>query len=164
MIVTITNLTDHTIFVDWFRPGPLGAGQSDSRAFSSEEVYGIAGILKKLSDLNKISVSVTNEPTLLDKVEVATIASITSSNVTVANNHILVGGVDGVAHDVAMSGEATITNTGAITLANSAVISKAITGFVSGAGGISAADTLLQALNKLDGNIAVVTANIASYS
>ena len=51
-----------------------------------------------------------------------------------------------------MSSEATISNAGAVTLANSAVIGKVITGFSSGSGTVAATDTILQAINKLDGN------------
>lgn len=75
------------------------------------------------------------------------------------SGQILVGSAGNVAAAVAMSGEATIANTGAVTLTNSAVIGKAITGFTSGAGALAATDTILQAIQKLDGNI---TANVSS--
>lgn len=39
------------------------------------------------------------------------------------------------------------------TVANSAVIGKVLTGYVSGAGTVAATDTILQAIQKLDGNI-----------
>lgn len=53
----------------------------------------------------------------------------------------------------ALSGEATSTATGgATTLTNSAVIGKVITGFTSGAGTVAATDTILQAIQKLNGN------------
>ena len=42
----------------------------------------------------------------------------------------------------------------AVTLSNSAVIGKVLTGYTSGAGTIAATDTILQAVQKLDGNIA----------
>lgn len=44
---------------------------------------------------------------------------------------------------------------GATTIAASTVTGKALTGFSSGAGTITATDTLLTAINKLDGNIAL---------
>jgi hypothetical protein len=51
----------------------------------------------------------------------------------------------------ALSGE--VSNTGnAVTLNNSAVISKVLDGFSSNAGTVSATDSLLQSINKLDGN------------
>lgn len=40
---------------------------------------------------------------------------------------------------------------------DAAVTSKLITGFVSGAGSVTATDTILQAINKLNGNIAAIT-------
>lgn len=36
---------------------------------------------------------------------------------------------------------------------NAAVIGKVLTGYVSGAGTVAATDTILQAINKLNGNI-----------
>ena len=66
--------------------------------------------------------------------------------------HIFVGNVSDVATDVAMSGEASIDNTGAVTLSNAAVIGKVLTGYVSGAGTVAATDSILQAIQKLNGN------------
>lgn len=56
---------------------------------------------------------------------------------------------------ITLSGEATgIGTTGiAVTLTNSAVIAKVITGYVSGAGTVAATDSILQAIQKLNGNI-----------
>lgn len=167
MIITVTNITDHSLFVEWFESGPLGAGQSFTRTMSPAEAHTIAGILKTLTDLGKISVTVVDEPALLDKVEAATVAQTTSiapSELALTNGHILVGGIDGLAHDIAMSGDATITNTGTISVANSAVINKVLTGYSSTVGAILPTDTILQAFNKLNGNIAANAAAIASYS
>ena len=55
-----------------------------------------------------------------------------------------------------LTGEATSSGSNAVTLTNSAVIGKVITGYVSGAGAVSAADTLLQAIQKLNGNTAAI--------
>lgn len=71
---------------------------------------------------------------------------------SLANGSIFVGNGSGIATAVAMSGEATIINTGAVTLTNSAVIGKVLTGYTSGAGTVAATDTILQAIQKLDGN------------
>ncbi|MBU0572003.1 MAG: hypothetical protein KKC50_08195, partial [Candidatus Omnitrophica bacterium] len=71
------------------------------------------------------------------------------------DSQIFVGNVSNIATGVAMSGEATIANTGAVTLSNSAVIAKLLTGFTSGAGVITAADSILEAIQKLDGNITI---------
>lgn len=61
---------------------------------------------------------------------------------------------------ITLTSEATGSGTGsfAVTLANSAVISKVLTGYTSGAGTVSATDTILQAIQKLNGNTAAITA------
>lgn len=74
---------------------------------------------------------------------------------TLQDSFIFVGNGSNVATGVAMSGEATIANTGAVTLSNSAVIGKVLTGFVAGAGTVAATDTILQAFQKLAGNDAL---------
>lgn len=58
---------------------------------------------------------------------------------------------------ITLSGEASGSGTTAITvtLSNAAVIGKVLTGYASGAGTVAAADTILQAIQKLDGNIAL---------
>lgn len=71
---------------------------------------------------------------------------------SLADGNIIVGNGSGVAASVAMSGEATIINTGAVTLSNSAVIAKVLTGYTSGAGTVAATDTILEAVQKLNGN------------
>lgn len=55
---------------------------------------------------------------------------------------------------ITLTGEATGSGTGsfATTLSNSAVIGKVLTGYVSGAGTIAATDSILQAIQKLNGN------------
>lgn len=55
---------------------------------------------------------------------------------------------------ITLTGEATGSGTGsfATTLTNSAVIGKVLTGYVSGAGTVAATDTILQAIQKLNGN------------
>ena len=55
---------------------------------------------------------------------------------------------------ITLTGEATGSGTGSfvVTLTNSAVIGKVLTGYTSGAGTVAATDTILQAIQKLDGN------------
>lgn len=53
----------------------------------------------------------------------ATFANITAPNQTLTNGNIFVGNASNVATDVTMSGDATISNTGAIALANTGVTS-----------------------------------------
>jgi len=58
---------------------------------------------------------------------------------------------------ITLTSEATGSGTGsfAVTLTNSAVIGKVLTGYTSGAGTVAATDTILQAVNKLNGNDAL---------
>lgn len=78
-------------------------------------------------------------------------------NLTVTNP--IAGSITGNAATVTtiptLSGE--VTNSGnAVTLVNSAVIGKVLTGYVSGAGTVAATDTILQAVQKLNGNAALL--------
>lgn len=52
-----------------------------------------------------------------------------------------------------LSGEASTTGGQVVTLSNSAVIGKLLTGFVSGSGDVSASDSILQSIQKLDGKL-----------
>ena len=80
---------------------------------------------------------------------------------TVVTNANLTGGVTSIGNaatvvtNANLTGEATSVGN-AVTLTNSAVIGKVITGYVSGAGAVSATDTLLQAIQKLNGNTAAI--------
>jgi hypothetical protein len=67
---------------------------------------------------------------------------------------------------ITLTGDVTGSGTGsfAATVANSAVIGKVITGFTSGAGTVAATDTILQAIQKLNGNIAASTGLPASLT
>lgn len=69
------------------------------------------------------------------------------------DGYIFVGDGDDEAAPVQMNGEATMDNTGDVTLSNSAVIGKVLTGFSASAGVVAATDTILQAFNKIVGNI-----------
>lgn len=57
----------------------------------------------------------------------------------------------------ALTGEVTASGPGSVaaTVTNSAVIGKVLTGYSSGAGTVAATDTILQAVNKLNGNDAL---------
>lgn len=74
---------------------------------------------------------------------------------TVDTNTYLTGN-----QSITLSGEASGSGTTGIsvTLSNSAVISKVLTGFTSTTGTILATDSILQAIQKLDGNLAAATA------
>jgi hypothetical protein len=85
-------------------------------------------------------------------------APVSPGDLTLANTKILIGGATGVAAAQTMGGEATISNTGSVTLSTTGVTGKALTGFVSAPGVVAAADTILQALNKTDGNVVALQA------
>ena len=59
---------------------------------------------------------------------------------------------------ITLTSEATGSGTGsfAVTLSNAAVIGKLLTGYVSGAGTVAATDSILQAIQKLNGNAALL--------
>jgi hypothetical protein len=72
------------------------------------------------------------------------------------------GNVSGSAASFSGSLAGDVTGTqGATTIAAATVTGKSLTGYVSGAGTLSAADTILSAINKLNGNVAL-KANSAS--
>jgi hypothetical protein len=63
-----------------------------------------------------------------------------------------------------LTNEATSSGSNAVTLTNSAVIGKVLTGYTSGAGTVAATDTILQAIEKLNGNTAAVPGTVTSVS
>ena len=87
---------------------------------------------------------------------------------TVITNANLTGGVTSVGNaatvitNANLTGEATSVGNAA-TLTNSAVIGKVITGYTSGAGTVAATDTLLQAIQKLNGNTAAIVSEPAYF-
>lgn len=72
---------------------------------------------------------------------------------TLNDAQIFVGNGSNIAVGVTPGGELSMDNAGSFTLDNASVIGKVLTGFTSGAGTVSAADTILSAIEKLDGNI-----------
>lgn len=109
-----------------------------------------------ISDANGIPTSSVTTATELSYVNGATSNLQSQINTklssALAENHIFVGNASGLAADVAMSGEASILASGAVALSNAAVIGKVLTGYTSGAGTVAATDSLLQAIQKLNGN------------
>lgn len=55
-----------------------------------------------------------------------------------------------------LSGEATTSGSSVVTLTNSAVIGKVLTGFTAGAGTVASTDTILQAIQKLAGGASAI--------
>ena len=86
---------------------------------------------------------------------------------TVTTNANLTGGVTSIGNaatvvtNANLTGEATSVGN-ATTLTNSAVIGKVLTGYVSGAGTVAATDSILQAIQKLNGNIVAAPGTVTS--
>lgn len=80
---------------------------------------------------------------------------------TLASGNFLVGNGSNVATGVALSGDVTMTNAGVATVANSAVIAKVLTGYSSGAGTVASTDSILQAIQKLNGNTVAAASGVA---
>ena len=101
-----------------------------------------------------------------------TATAFTASNVTTNAN--LTGGVTSVGNAATVVTNANLTGDvtsvgNATTLTNAPVIAKVLTGYVSGAGTVAATDSILQAIQKLNGNDATnsskiqpITASVAS--
>lgn len=69
-----------------------------------------------------------------------------------SSGNIFIGNTSGIAKEVQLSGEASLTDLGVITLATAAVVSKKLVGYKSAIGEITADDSVIQAIQKLDGN------------
>lgn len=111
------------------------------------------------------AVVLATSPTLVTP-DLGTPTALVGTNITGTAAGLTAGTVTTNAN---LTGEATSVGNTA-TLTNSAVIGKVITGFTSGAGVVAATDTILQAIQKLNGNtaasgsgtvtsVSVVTAN-----
>lgn len=88
--------------------------------------------------------------------------ALSPSAISLTQHNILVGNASNIATGVSMSGEASIVSTGALTLLNSAVIGKLLTGYISGAGVVAATDSILSAIQKLNGNTAALVTGVSS--
>src|ERR1035437_7630101 len=80
------------------------------------------------------------------------------------SGNILIGNAVNVATPVVMSGEATLNSLGVVTLNDVAVISKALTGYASTTGTITGGDSILTAIEKLNGNIAAIADTDVGYT
>ena len=96
------------------------------------------GILKNTTTTGVPSIAIASDFPTLNQNTTGSSASCTGNSATVTTNANLTG-------DVTSVGNAT-------TLTNAPVIAKVLTGYVSGAGTVAATDTILQAIQKLNGN------------
>lgn len=107
---------------------------------------------------NKTIDAASNTISNITNTEIKSDAAIAFSKLAaLTSGNILVGNVSNVAASVTPSGQVTMNNAGAFTLDNAAVIAKVLTGYTSGAGTVAATDTILQAIQKLNGNIAAIS-------
>ena len=115
-------------------------------------VGSITGLGTGIATALAINTGVSGAPVLIDGA-LGTPTSGVATNLTALNATQLTSGTVPAARFPAFTGEAT-TSAGAVavTLSNSAVIGKVLTGYTSGAGTVAATDTILQAVQKLNGN------------
>ena len=112
--------------------------------------------------------SVGNAATVITNANLTGGVTSVGNAATVVTNANLTGGVTSVGNaatvitNANLTGEATSVGNAA-TLTNSAVIGKVITGYTSGAGTVAATDTLLQAIQKLNGNTAGIVSEPAYF-
>lgn len=91
-----------------------------------------------------------------------------SSNLTLGidgSDNLIFNGSTFVAGAIsALTGDVTATGPGSAvaSIASTVVTGKVLTGYVSGAGTISATDTILEAIQKLNGNIGALTTGVSS--
>jgi hypothetical protein len=74
---------------------------------------------------------------------------------------VYIGNASNVATERTISGDVTMNNLGVTTLSNAAVISRVLTGYTAGAGTVAATDNILQAIQKVDGNIAAANIDLS---
>jgi hypothetical protein len=117
-------------------------------------VGSITGLGTGIATALAINTGNSGAPVLIDGA-LGTPTSGVGTNLTALNATQLTSGTVPAARFPALTGEAT-TSAGAVsvTLSNSAVIGKVLTGYTSGAGTVAATDTILQAVQKLNGNAA----------
>jgi len=89
-----------------------------------------------------------------------------STFMVTATGNATISGTNTGDQTIALTGEATGSGTGsfAVTLTNSAVIGKVLTGYVSGAGTVVATDNILQAIQKLNGNTSALVTGVSSVN
>jgi hypothetical protein len=128
-------------------PGAAAASVVQVGGASAANVASGAGLANAATSANTISTIVKRDGS--GNFSAGTITAALTGNATTATSATTAGSFTG-----ALAGDVTGTQS-ATAIAASTVTGKALTGFSSGAGTVSAADTLLSAVNKLDGNTAL---------
>lgn len=105
--------------------------------------------------------TIHNRDSIVTPTELDYLSGVTSSIQTQLNAKQATGN-----YITALTGEVTAAGPGSVaaTVSNAAVIAKVLTGYVSGAGTVAATDTILQAIQKLNGNIAGFSSSHNSLS
>lgn len=115
----------------------------------------LAGLSSSQTLTNKTINGSNNTITNIVNSAIAAAAGIDYSKLgTMSTGQVLLGNA-GVATPTTLSGGATVGATGVVTLGNSAVITQLLTGYTSGAGTVSSSDSVLSAIQKLNGNDAL---------
>lgn len=104
-----------------------------------------------LNGVGKFVAGVLSASTILNT-DIASNAAIDYSKLApLSTGQVLLGNA-GVPTATTLSGGATVGATGVVTLGNSAVITQLLTGYASSPGTVSSADSIVQAIQKIDGN------------
>lgn len=122
----------------------FAAGTGTVTNFSFTNANGISGVVTNSTSTPNLTLSLG----AITPTSVAASGTVTGSNLSGTNTGN---------QTITLTGEATGTGTGsfAVTLTNASVIGKILTGYVSGAGTVAATDSILGAIQKLNGNIAL---------
>lgn len=120
-----------------------GASIPDSRLATISTAGKVANSATTAASANTASAIVARDAS--GNFSAGTITANLSGNATTATSTTNFSG--------SLSGDVTGTQS-STAISDSTVTGKALTGFVSGAGTVSATDTILQAFNKIDGNVA----------
>ena len=141
---------------------PILSALTASSAVATDAVKGLVSVTNTGTGNNVLATSPTLVTPALDTPSAlvgtnitGTAAGLTAGNVTTNAN--LTGGVTSVGNAATVITNANLTGDvtsvgNATTLTNAPVIAKVLTGYVSGAGTVAATDSILQAIQKLNGN------------
>lgn len=133
---------------------PAGGGSGTVTSVSVTTANGVSGSVATATVTPAITLTLgAITPTSVNGVTVSGSATPTLA----VTGTTAVSGTNTGDQTITLTGEVTGTGTGsfAATLTNSAVIGKVLTGYVSGSGTVAATDTILAAIQKLDGNDAL---------
>lgn len=121
--------------------------------YADKVILNNGGTIERVDGTAIVSVNAAGTTTSLTGTE-----TIIASEIALADGKILVGGATNIAAAQTMGGDATINNAGVVALSDTGVTDALLTNFVAGAGVVTNADTVLQAFNKIDGNVTALSA------